>query len=51
MTGTVPTPDIMAHIVGRGEVAGIQWDELKTCGLYLVSVALKPKTKKNWYSI
>ena len=45
MTGTVPTPDVMALIVGKGEVEGIQWDELKTCGLYLVSVALKPKKK------
>ena len=29
ITGTVPTPDVMALIVGKGEVEGIQWDELK----------------------
>ena len=46
MTGAAPTPDTMALIVGKGEVEGIQWDELKTCGLYLVSVALKPKENK-----
>jgi predicted sugar kinase len=35
ITGAAPTPDAMALIVGRGDVSGIQWDELKTCGLFL----------------
>ena len=38
VTGPAPNNGDMAAIVGQGENDGVQWDELKICGLYLVPV-------------
>ena len=37
-TGLAPNNGDMAAIVGQMDTDGVQWDELKTCGLYLVPV-------------
>lgn len=38
VTAPAPNNGVMAAIVGQMATDGVQWDELKICGMYLVPV-------------